>query len=529
MKPLDLEAVKLLFRKCLDNAEAFLDSAKDARAKKRNHIAFHLAVLALEEIGKASMLFAHRVYPHVVKDEDELDESKLSNEVVDHRKKLFWAMLTPSFDGGVFTPENFTQLKEIANDIHSRRIASLYANVDQEEVPDSETISDDELTRIIGLTESRLNLEKLLEIRQLDSDAQELLDWFMKALADPLLQRFVLSEQSRHKLAELTGNSRKWMTWLHEEVATAEAKAKELMEDEINRVAPTGVLGNKPKWRLKIKLHTLSHRIRHKELNAWNDQVIWVKLYPTTKKTELLVEFLLPAKIPVADLWQTGIQMCSIFAVSLNIATVGYFWWYLPEFVSTFYEEMVDLDTKASLKVDYKSLVMANWKLTTLKAQQLHTAGMILTYLMRWATKEQSLAYSRYMQAIALLSKNDVFGDFTGQALVHFAYAFRMALKSYGDWDGAPENFEQAVATALDSLWNQPEMLAEFMSLVEAANSLEKQQSPSRPITLDEAMKLKAFCDAYLGNRAKREVQKAIRQRQPSEKSPLDTESQSND
>jgi len=239
-----------------------------------------------------------------------------------------------------------------------------------------------------------LNLEKLHEIRQLDSDAQELLDWFMKALADPLLQRFVLSEQSRHKLAELTGNSRKWMTWLHDEVTTGDAKAKELMENEINRVAPTGVLANKPKWRLKIKLHTLSHSIRAKELKAWNDQVIWIKLYPTTKKTELLVEFLLPAKIPVAELWQTGIQMCSMFAMSLNIATVGYFWWYLPEFVATFYEEMVDLDTKATLRVDYKSLVMADWKRTALKAQQLHIAGMIQTYLTMWATKEQSLAFA---------------------------------------------------------------------------------------------------------------------------------------
>lgn len=200
-EPLDLEAAKLLFRKCLANAEALLDSAKDSSAKKRNHIAFHLGVLALEEIGKAAMLLAHRAYPHVVEDE-ELDESKLSDEVADHRKKLFWALLTTSFDGGIFAPEDFIKLKEIANDIHFRRIESLYTNVDQA-LPEAE-ISDDELTRIIGLAESRLNLEKLREIRQLDSDAQQLLDWFMEALADPLLQRFVLSEQSRHKLAELT-------------------------------------------------------------------------------------------------------------------------------------------------------------------------------------------------------------------------------------------------------------------------------------------------------------------------------------
>src|SRR5260370_2500112 len=100
------------------------------------------------------------------------------------------------------------------------------------------------------------------------------------------------------------------MTWLHEEVGAAEAKTKEMMEKEINRLAPTGVLANKPKWRLKIKLHTLSHSIRHKELNAWNEQGIWVKLYTTTNKSELLVGLLLPAKIPVNKLWQTGIQMC---------------------------------------------------------------------------------------------------------------------------------------------------------------------------------------------------------------------------
>ncbi len=521
MRPVDLEAVKLVFRKCLDNAEALLDSAKDCRAKKRNHIAFHLAVLALEEIGKASMLLARKVYPHVVKDEDS-DESKLSEEVADHRKKLFWAMLTPGFDRGMFSPEDFIELKEIANDIHFRRIASLYTDVEQ--VLPEVGISDDELARVIGLAESRLNLEKLQEIRQLDSDAQQLLDWFMRALADPLLQRFVLGEQSRHKLEELTGNSRKWMTWLHEEVNNAEAKAKDTMEREINRAAPTGVLANKPKWRLKIKLHTLSHSIRHKELTTWNDQVVWVKLYPTNDKTELLVEFLLPAKVSVHNLWQTGIQMCSMFAASLNIATAGYFWWYLPEFVSTYYEEMVDLDTKHRLGVEYKSPVMMNWKRTALKAAQLRNAGMILTYLMTWATNEQSLAYSRYVQGISLLSKNDVFGDFTGQALVEFAHAFRTALIGYGDWDGVSENFDEAVGTALDKLWNQPEILQEFKSLMETADALEKKQLPSRPITLDEALKLKAFCDVYLAHRAGREFQKGIQQRQATAKSSTEAE-----
>jgi hypothetical protein len=303
------------------------------------------------------------------------------------------------------------------------------------------------------------------------------------------------------------------VSWLQEEASAEEVKTKELLEKEINRLAPKGVLANKPKWRLKIKLFTLSHSIRHKELNPWNQEVKWIKLHPTTDKAELLVEFLLPAKIPVTELWQTAIQMCSMFAVSLNIATVGYFWWYLPKFVSTFYEEMVDLDTKARLGVGYRSPVMKNWKRTTLKTPQLYVAGMIMTYLMRWATQDQSLAYSRYMHGIALLSKNDVFGDFTGQAFVDFAYTYRMALKSYGDWDGVPENFERAAFSILNKLWDKPGIITEFKALMDAADALEKKQAPSRPINLEHALELKAFCDAYLVSRAQREVQKATQQR----------------
>jgi hypothetical protein len=58
---------------------------------------------------------------------------------------------------------------------------------------------------------------------------------------------------------------------------------------------------------------------------------------------------------------------------------------------------------------------------------------------------------------------------------------------------------------------------------MEAADALEKRQPPSIPITLDEAMELKAFCDAYLGNRARNEVQKEARQRQASAESATNT------
>lgn len=124
----DLEKVKLLFQKCLDNADSLLDASKDSRAKGRNHIAFHLAVLALEEVGKASMVLVRTLLPQV--DSEDLGEPPLSDDLADHKKKLFWAMMIPGTWKEIISPQDFIGLKEIANDIHVRRLTSLYTNID---------------------------------------------------------------------------------------------------------------------------------------------------------------------------------------------------------------------------------------------------------------------------------------------------------------------------------------------------------------------------------------------------------------
>src|SRR5262249_11774572 len=148
-----------------------------------------------------------------------------------------------------------------------------------------------DLAQIIGLTESRLGLEKLKRIRELDADEQQIVDWFFKAFSDKQMQSLVLSQQSRAKLLEFSGDSRKWMTWLYEEAAAAETKSKELMAEELKRLEPSGVHANKPKWRIKIRLYSLSHSIRPKQLNDWNKHIHWIKLFPVgNDKHQLLVE-----------------------------------------------------------------------------------------------------------------------------------------------------------------------------------------------------------------------------------------------
>ena len=119
MKVPDLDSLRAAIRCCLDNSETSLDSAKALQGKNRNHIAYHLATLALEEIGKAGLFLARSLRTKA----DEDDEEELAVDLTDHRKKLFWAMLTPSFAAGMITPQDFTTLQDIASDIHNRRLA----------------------------------------------------------------------------------------------------------------------------------------------------------------------------------------------------------------------------------------------------------------------------------------------------------------------------------------------------------------------------------------------------------------------
>src|SRR5260370_27514737 len=134
------------------------------------------------------------------------------------------------------------------------------------------------------------------------------------------------------------------------------------------------------------------------------------------------------------------------------------------------------------------------------------------------------------MRERALPSQKGVTGDVRGRVFVHFGYACRMARESCGDWDRVPENLKQATVSVLEKLWKQLEVLTEFKALMDSADALEKKQPPSRPINLEETMKLKAFCDLYLVSRAQREVQKGIRERQSkTEESRPDTASERND
>jgi AbiV family abortive infection protein len=509
----DIEAVLPLIQACLSNAERLLNSAKEIRKPGYNHISYHLAALALEEIGKASMLVprSSRLSASPQEADEDDDKSTISRWLDDHEKKLFWAIWTIGMSTGKFSVKDFREYQEIARSIHQQRLSSLY--VDPTEPTAQVEVSDNELNVLLGMTEARLNIEKITELRNLNPEEQQTLDWFLGVYDDPQLKSFIFSGGSLSKLTEFSGDARKWMSWLYEQVLEGNEKSQKLLEKELNR-KPGIQEVNEPKWRLKIRFHTTTHSIRPKPLAVWNERLLWIKLFPTNNKHELLVQFTAPSRLPITDVWQAGLQMSTTFLLALNIATLGYFWWYLPSFTSRYYEEIFDIENKVSVLMNRNPPLAIEWKRHALKEAQLNNAAIVFGHMIK-LTPDRGEAYNRYSHALAMLAKNDIFGQFEPNILFELYSALRAALVAYGDWDGTGDTFQAALERVLKEFDGDPGFNAEMLSVAQLASTLNIPNNAVKPITLDEVFKMKACCDLYLFTRARREVSKNWNQAPP--------------
>lgn len=500
-----LETARPVRQACLLNAERLITAAKEIRNPDRRHISYHLAALALEEIGKASMITISSLPMPPTADGDEEDSKSPVEWVEDHERKLFWALFLPTFHPKL-SADKFRQLQKLARDIHQTRLSTLY--VDPTQSPEALVeISDEMLDSLLGLTEARLDRERVTDFGQPDEVTQQNMIWFLRAIDDPQLRMIILSQTFVDKLDELGGNYRTWIGWLRERIEEVEKANRELAEKELRRAQPSETEADKPKWQLKIRLRSSSHSIRPKPLGAWNLHVDMIKLYGSPDKRELLVHFTLAKGIPAQALWAGGQHISWLFVIALNIGSFGFFWWYTPTFVSKYYETIEDLENKAQVILERNPPLSVNWKIRALKGPDLTNVSVVFAHLIRAESKTTQGACQHYFRALSLLAKTDVFVQFEANALVEFYESIRGGLAAYGEWDGAPETFESAAEKAFQEMNFESPFVDEVKRMLQLAGEAYTKKAFTVPISLDDAIKMKTFCDAYFLIRARRDIQ----------------------
>ena len=506
MKKRDVPAINAIIRACIANADQLLTSAKDIRKPERKHIAYHLAALALEEIGKATMITMGTLTPDVLLADEE--HRSPADVIEDHEKKLFWALWTPAFTAGKMGVDEFRRHQDIARHIHETRLKTLYVDPTASRIVEP---TDEALDSLMQLAESRLEMDRLKEIRELDDQSREEIEWFFEATESPQLKPIVFSAGSVKKLEELQGDAKKWVRWLRETIAAMERTSREIMEREMNRSKPQGKEAALPKWQVNIRLKSWSHSMRHKPLSAWNKKSDWIKFFPNTaNKNEILVQFTLHKSIPVQLLWQSGMQLSSMIVLALNIGTVGFFWWYVPSFVSRYYEQILDLENKARVFIERSPELVIKWPNQALKEAQLSTISLVLAHLMR-IDQPKWAAYSKYLQALGMLAKNDIFGQLEHTIVVGFYDALRAAMIAYGDWDGNTATLEAAAERNIAGALSDGQLGGDLQRTLSLCAQLSNQRVADPKITLDEVAKIKVYCDLYLVKKASAQMAEMAR------------------
>src|SRR2546421_10264497 len=106
-------AVEAKVKACQEHARDLLRAARVLLSSERlPHLAYHLATLGLEELGKASLFVADSV----VSRKHNSDNTELRHGD-DHVRKLFWALWGPSVQRDAISQGQVTSLMEFATTI----------------------------------------------------------------------------------------------------------------------------------------------------------------------------------------------------------------------------------------------------------------------------------------------------------------------------------------------------------------------------------------------------------------------------
>lgn len=353
-------------------------------------------------------------------------------------------------------------------------------------------------------------MEKLKRFRDLTDEQKSDLDWFFVATENPQLRPMIFSKGSFEKQAEFESDPERWIHWLRATIEEWNRASQELTRKEMNRVPPGGEEGYHDKWEIKIRLKSWSHSIRPKVLNEWNDKVNKIKLFPTKDKSELLIRFTAPKMLQGQMVWESGMQSSYLLVIALNIGTLGFFWWYLPTFVSKFAESVVDVEEKAEVLIERVPQLKISWGHQALRNEDLNNVGLMLSHMAMLRQEQQQAPYKRYFRALALMAKNDIFFQFEPNILAEFALVLKEAMTVYGDWDGKSESLDGGIDASFQPLNGGADFVAMIKDLVQVAAMTTREENKTRPITLDNIAKMKVGCDVYLRLKAAQEMQKQI-------------------
>jgi AbiV family abortive infection protein len=476
---------------CVRHARDLVEAAKLVQSSRRANIAFHLATLALEEMGRRELFQIQNAAATV----GEVPSWQI-NATQDHVQKLFWCFYRLAHLQEIVDQKEFFERKEAAADIHALRLLGLY--VDNSEtglkIPAS-AISGRQSEALISLAEATIGQAEQEKPREtIPREDIELQTWFLRAFDDPDKRARIMSKQSLDKLGSI-GDVAVWAGQIKDEIERDETDLRELAEREVNRDLASLGSGEKDRWRVQIRICTSSNSIRPKPLKKWNEGSAWIKLRPqqgASSKNEMFVEITLGDDVHVGSLLPLTSQIAFNFIVAINMATSGFWWWPLAPNRERIYEQIQDLENKNKrVELDDPSfnIFQRKQELTDIHLQNL---TLCLVALPRPNDHLRAPAYMYYAGGLNFIALNSVQWRCEGQAFGNFLESLRLLMVEarYVD-DGEPVDISASRLLKQKYANFDPSEHDAFIQLVRAFD----RRSEMPTVRISDVFLLKALCE----------------------------------
>lgn len=491
---MDFDKAQSKLETCLLHADDLLRSAKTVLSTDDlPNVAFHLAALALEEIGKAG-IFGVLMVPENREETREYFEKRFEN----HYQKLLWAIWTPLLTGRKpFGIEDFKASQKLALEIHETRQQGLYVSFDvSDQNAPREAITNKKVENFIEFVEARKELEASKKQRDMGEPELERLRFFFDVLEDQHFRPRIFSADSLKKLSEY-GEVSSWLDWIKGEFEEFESANRAMADAEWKRVTPKDSEDRQDKWEIRIKLFTPTLIIRPKPLRWWNDNhTMWKLSMAGSQKNQIYVDMVLPNTVLVADLYYQAFDYSQLLILSLNIGTRAFLWWSMPKHDGEYYEKITDLENDAMVTVKIPSITVIPWNQENLSENMLKNAAMCFAGIAHLDKDSERGPFYRYLNGMATLAAVTPAFRIERNAVEHFYYSLIEGMKIFGDWDEA-----KSVNQNLETFFNKTGANEELRSfLYEIAESTEKilgNEKEEDETAADHAAGLKVLCDAY--------------------------------
>jgi AbiV family abortive infection protein len=465
-------------------------------------LAYHLAVLALEEVGKARILKMKVVSER----QDREFPAAIARAMDDHVRKLFWAIWGPSMGHELVTREQIEGNIGLAQRLHERRIGGLYVDRTAEGVSlPMGSIAADETDALLRFARTSIEIERVppgAPEPERTPEEEERTRWFFDATDDAERRKLIFGGASMRKLHECA-DVRKWVTWLKETFETNEAESRAALDREMARVVDDRKTAQ-PKWRTTIRLYSASHSIRQKPLNNFNSGLHWVKFRAVSgKNNQLLVDLDAGSNLAITDVWQTSYFLSRRLVMALNVATLGHFWFHEPldrdpKASGRFYERITDLQTKIDVGAHRNPPLRIEFgPPRALEDADLHRVVGCFAALISLHGPEEGAICDRYHDGTAFIAKTDSQMSFEIQGVAAFYIALKTAMSVFGYWQPSSESYPVALRRFCGESYKEFD-LPHVDRLIDNGEVINTGRPVQHAMTMNDVGVMKAICDTYL-------------------------------